>query len=234
MDTTPRRALPWYAPPMARSLGWYVPEQLILKITLLGSDPKIWRRVEVHSGLTLEDLHYVIQCVFDWDNAHLHQFIVTPEGKLTWKARNAAKYYTMPGQEIFIDEGRQFPADEQLVGRVFTPECKQILYEYDFGDSWEHLVKLEKRTPGGDPYHVPVCLAGENAAPRDDMGGIPGYYRFLEAFADENDEMHEDAVEWLGEDFDETRFDLDAVNKHLAHVFKPVPKKPRKPRKKSE
>jgi hypothetical protein len=37
-------------PRMAKRSGWYLPEQMILKITLLGSEPKIWRRVEVPAG----------------------------------------------------------------------------------------------------------------------------------------------------------------------------------------
>lgn len=220
---------------MARSLGWYFPEQLILKITLLGSDPKIWRRVEVHSGLTLHDLHYVIQSVFGWQNAHLYQFIVPAGGKLTREALSDGKRYTKtPSGDIFGDGEREFPADEQLVGRAFAPDCKQVLYEYDFGDSWEHLVQLEKRTPGGDPYHVPVCLAGENAAPRDDTGGIDYYCDLIAALRNENHEMHDEAVDWLGKDFDPARFDPGAANKELRRVFKPIPKKPRKPRKKSE
>ncbi len=60
------------------ALGWYVPKQLVLKIILAGSEPKIWRRIEVHSGLTLHDLHFVIQNVFDWENSHLYHFLVPP------------------------------------------------------------------------------------------------------------------------------------------------------------
>lgn len=217
---------------MARSLGWYFAEQLILKITLIGSDPKIWRRVEVHSGLTLDDLHYVIQCAFGWENAHLYQFHVPPGGKLTRKAmRDAVRYHVLPPDPFFDeDEKGELRADEQLVGRVFTDDCKQIVYEYDFGDSWEHLVKLEKRTKGGDQSHVPECLAGENAAPPEDSGGTWGYYDWVDALRDEKHEMHEDAVEWLGKDFDPSRFDIDAVNKRLKKVFKPLP--PKKPRRK--
>ena len=197
---------------------------------LAGSDPSIWRRVEVHSGLTLDDLHYVIQYAFAWTNSHLYQFLVPTGGKLTRPARRDAKrYHMMPHDPIFGSEGAEnCHADEALVGRVFTPECKQIVYEYDFGDSWEHLVKLEKRSPGGGQDHVPVCLAGENAAPLDDMGGIDGYYGFIAAVRDPAHEMHEDAVEWLGKDFDASRFDFDVVNKRLAAACKPAPKRPRK------
>lgn len=214
-------------------MGRYLAEQLVLKITLAGSDPKIWRRVEVHSGLTLHDLHYVIQCAFDWTNSHLYHFLVPPGGKLTRAAlRDAKRYHVLPPDQFFDDEQNDSPADEALVGRIFSPECKQIVYEYDFGDSWEHLVKLEKRTPGGDQDHVPRCLAGENAAPYDDMGGIAGYYEWVYAVRDPEHAMHEEAIESLGEQFDPARFDLDEANRRLAAAFKPVPKRPRKPRKK--
>ena len=219
---------------MAKRLGWYFPEQLVLKITLAQSEPAIWRRVEVHSGLTLDDLHYVIQYVFDWTNSHLYQFFVPPGGKLTQKAMREARCYQGAPEPMFGADEDIRPADEEMVGRVFTPQCKQIVYEYDFGDSWNHIVKLEKRTPGGDQDHVPQCLAGENAAPLDDTGGIYGYYEFLEALLDPEHERHEDAVEWLGKDFDPTRFDLDKINRRLAAAFKPMPKRPRKPRKKGE
>jgi hypothetical protein len=221
---------------MAKRLGRYFAEQLILKITLIGSDPEIWRRVEVHSGLTLDDLHYVIQDVFEWENDHLYHFLAPPGGKLTRRALAEAKQYDISPDDSFSifgeNEAKCFRTDEALVGNVLSAEQKQIIYEYDFGDSWEHLVKVEKRTPGGDQGFIPVCLAGENAAPYDDMGGIGRYYDWLEALRDKRHEMHEDAIDWLGKGFDPAKFDLEKANKRLKATFKPVPKKPKKPRKK--
>jgi len=218
---------------MAKAHGLYLPEQLTLKITLLGSEPEIWRRVEVHSGLTLHKLHMVIQCVFDWDDSHLYHFLAPPGGKLTRKAmRDAKRYLLQPPDSIFGLDELDHPADKALVGQVLSKDQKQIIYEYDFGDSWEHLIKVEKRSPGGDQAHIPVCLAGENAAPGDDMGGIYGYYRWLEALRNPKSDMHEEAADWLGEDFDPGRFDLEAVNQALNAAFRPAPKKARKPRRK--
>lgn len=203
---------------------------MILKITLVGSDPKIWRRVAVDSGLSLDDLNYVIQCVFNWDNAHLYQFLVTPGGKITRKAMREATRFTMMGPGPAFDDDDSLPADEAMTGRVFTPDCKQILYEYDFGDSWEHLVKLEKRSPGAGPDFMPVCLGGENEAPFEDMGGIYSYYRWIDALRDPDDEMHEEAEIWLGEGFDPAVFDLSVANERLTAAFRPPPKRPRKKR----
>jgi hypothetical protein len=217
---------------MVTSLGRYLPEQFIFKVSLLGSDPLIWRRVEVHSGMTLHELHYVMQCLFGWNCSHLYQFHVTPGGKLTNKAfREAELYdYRPPGIEADYET---HPAEKTILSHIFSADRKQIVYEYDFGDSWLHLVKLEKRTAGGEPGFIPVCLAGENAAPLDDMGGICGYYDYLEAMADETHERHEHAVEWMPEGFDPSVFDLKDVNRMLAGTFKPVKKRPARRRKKS-
>ena len=216
---------------MRKTLEWNVPQQFILKITLLSSEPEIWRRVEVYNGLTLHDLHDVIQCVFEWDDSHPYDFAVPPGGKLTQKALHEAKRYTLlPPGYINPDDDLERPADKTIIGQIFTPECKQIIYEYDFGDSWKHLVKLEKRTERGDPNHIPLCLAGENAGPVDDIGGIYGYYQRV----DDLENGDEEAIMWLGKNFDLTRFDLEAVNKRLQTAFKPVKKRPPKPRKDSD
>jgi hypothetical protein len=209
---------------MAKRLGRYSPELFILRISLAGSDPEIWRRVEVHSGMTLHELHHAIQCLFDWENAHLYQFHVTPGGKLTNNAMaDATRYHMMPEDPIFGDaQGAR--ADEKMIGSVFTDQCKTIVYEYDFGDSWHHLVKIEKRTPGGEQDFVPVCLAGENATPGEDIGGIDGYYFWLDALRDKKHDSHEEAIEFLGEDFDPRRFEIERINQELRRAFRPIPK----------
>lgn len=212
---------------MAKRLGWYLPQELTLKITLMGSEPPIWRRIAIDSGLALDELHDVIQAVFDWEDCHLHHYIVPPEGKLTQKAMGDATYYSkhpeMPGP-MGPDDG---PEDKTMVGHVLNKTCKHIIYEYDFGDGWNHLIKLEKVRDGA-PEKPAICLAGENAAPRDDMGGIHGYYMYLEEIQKGDSEEADWGREILGKNFDPAKFDLDAVNKRLAKLFRPVPKKPRK------
>jgi hypothetical protein len=163
-------------------------------------------------------------------------FLAPPGGELTRSAMaEATRYHVLPPDPVFDEEETAArPADQALVGNVLNPNQVQIVYEYVFGDSWDHLVRVEERSRGGDPAHVPTCLAGENAAPIDDMGGIGGYYQWLEALRNESDDMHEDALQWLGKDFDPTHFDLKAANKALAVTFKPAPRKPRKKRKKKD
>lgn len=79
---------------------------------------------------------------------------------------------------------------------------------------------------------MPQCLAGENAAPPEDVGGIWGYYDWVRALREANHESHEEAAEVLGDDFDPARFDLDLANRRLAQAFTPARKRRRKPKRK--
>ncbi|MFH1017390.1 MAG: plasmid pRiA4b ORF-3 family protein, partial [Pseudomonadota bacterium] len=92
----------------------------------------------------------------------------------------------------------------------------RLIYEYDFGDGWEHVIDVQKISEPSEGVEYPACLGGENACPPEDSGGVWGYYEKLEAVADPRHEFHEEYREWLGEDFDPDAFDLDAVNAALA------------------
>jgi hypothetical protein len=48
-------------------------------------------------------------------------------------------------------------------------EC--FLYEYDFGDLWQHQVRIEKRLEIETSWSYPVCVGGQWAGPPEDCGG---------------------------------------------------------------
>jgi hypothetical protein len=99
-----------------------------------------------------------------------------------------------------------------VMGRAGT----KAFYTYDFGDSWEHQIVIEKRLPAEPGRAYPSCLAGERHAPPEDCGGIPGYYNLLEAIRDPQHEQREELLEWLGDEFDPEAFSVDVVNRRLA------------------
>ena len=68
----------------------------------------------------------------------------------------------------------------------------------------------------------PRYIAGENPAPPEDCGGIPGFYAQLEAHAEPNHRDHEDAKEWFG-DFDPNRFDEQPIKNRPRPYRKPPP-----------
>jgi hypothetical protein len=163
-----------------------------IKINLLGSKPSIWRRVLVPSDFTLEELHWVIQAAMPWTNSHLHQFIDENE-----------KRYSDPRFQLedVADEKRTFVFD------LLRKPKDWVVYEYDFGDGWEHIVELEKVIEADAKQKLPACVAGKRAAPPDDCGGIGGYEHLLDVLKDPEHEEHDDMIEWLGGPFDPAAFD---------------------------
>jgi len=85
------------------------------------------------------------------------------------------------------------------------------LYEYDFGDSWEHEIRLEDIVPREKGIRYPRCIDGARACPPEDCGGPYGFERMLEVLADPNDEEHDEMWEWIGEGYDPARFEPGAV-----------------------
>jgi hypothetical protein len=92
----------------------------------------------------------------------------------------------------------------------------RVVYEYDFGDSWEHEVRLEKEVPMESGMQVPACLAGARACPPEDCGGICGYEDIVKMIKDPKFEpengTREELMEWLGGEYDPEAFNLKEVN----------------------
>ena len=204
------------------------PEALLavyqIKVTLRGSKPPIWRRLLVAGDSTLHDLHRAVQAAFGWGGYHLHQFTI-----------NGA-YFGVPPEDgesfgyVTLDEKKV-----QLAQVVPGPQRK-FRYEYDFGDSWEHDLLVEKVLPRDPSVHYPVCTAGRRATPPEDSGGIWSYSHKLEALAagpqDEaeaaGDEEEDDESlygDGLGSYWNPEAFNLEAINQRLADLR---PKKKRR------
>jgi Plasmid pRiA4b ORF-3-like protein len=186
---------------------WLPQDIYQLKVTLLGTRPPIWRRLQVPAALTLDVLHEVLQVAMGWDNSHLHEFRI--------------------GQKRF---GKPDPNDRLMglpaIGNERTTHLYLVLskvgakarYTYDFGDSWEHAVVVEKVLPPEPGVAYPICVAGKLHGPPEDCGGIPGYYNLLEAIRDPAHTDHEDMVDWVGGEFDPEAFSLNEVNHKLAPI----------------
>jgi hypothetical protein len=86
-----------------------------------------------------------------------------------------------------------------------------MVYEYDFGDGWEHGVVLEKVDVPQAGKKYPFVLKGKRACPPEDVGGVWGYYHFLEVMGNPDHLEHEDMAEWC-EGFDPDEFDINEIN----------------------
>jgi hypothetical protein len=170
-----------------------------LRITLRGIRPPIWRRLLVPSSIKLPLLHETLQVAMGWTDSHLHHFI------------QAGVRYGSPDP---YDAGVRNERDVRL-NALLSGEGEKLLYEYDFGDGWQHEIKLEKILPYETTQRLPLCLKGSRACPPEDCGGPYGYVRLLDVLADELDDEYAELRDWLPEDFDSEQFDLKAVNAAL-------------------
>ncbi|MDI6853866.1 MAG: plasmid pRiA4b ORF-3 family protein [Deltaproteobacteria bacterium] len=179
-----------------------------LKVTLKGSRPPIWRRLEVPGDITLAKLHKILQIAMGWTDTHLHSFKI------------GETHYEEPDPDIDPEFSPYDKKNEKKfkLQEVAGREKMKFLYEYDFGDGWEHEILVEKILPMTDETRHPVCLKGAKACPPEDIGGIWGYYKFLEIMQNPEHPEHENMMEWVGGHFDPDEFDLDEINKLLKKI----------------
>jgi Plasmid pRiA4b ORF-3-like protein len=174
-----------------------------IKVTLKESKPPIWRRIQVTSATTLAQLHQIVQCVMGWEGYHLYRFEV-----------GGMEY----GDPRMLEEMEGEDARRVALETLVQGEKAKFLYEYDFGDSWDHELRIEKVLPYEAGKRYPVCLTGKRACPPEDCGGIWGYASFLDTIQDPQHPEHEEMLEWVGGEFDPEAFDLDEVNRALQHL----------------
>ena len=174
-----------------------------LKLEMLEVEPLIWRRLLVPGSITLAQLHEVIQTAMGWTNSHLHEFVVGEHS------------YSDP--EFEIDEAR---SEYSYHLATLAPGVRNtITYLYDFGDGWEHQIRVERIIEDDTRYPGrPVCLAGARNCPPEDCGGPGGYQNFLKAIGNKKHKEHKELIEWIGGSFDPEHFDLDEVNDLLRQI----------------
>jgi hypothetical protein len=127
-----------------------------LKINLTRIQPPVWRRVRMPATATLDELHRVIQIVFDWDDDHMHMFTV--DGR-----RYADPFF---GLEETADELRA------RLGKLAPSLGAALTYVYDLGDAWEHRIVVERIIETDEPETSAVCVGGRGDAPEEDW--FPG------------------------------------------------------------
>ena len=180
------------------------PHLLQLKIELAGIKPLIWRRVVLPETITLPKLHQVIQIVMGWQDCHLHEFEI------------AGERYGIPDPDYDFGEPVRNEQRVRLAAALGT--ARSFRYIYDFGDDWEHRIKVERRLPPDPVFDIALCIDGANAAPPDDVGGTYGYAAFIEAITQPDHPEHQQMLEWFGAPFDPTAFDLSATDLPLTRI----------------
>ncbi|MDR1174125.1 MAG: plasmid pRiA4b ORF-3 family protein [Treponema sp.] len=184
----------------------------VLRVSIKGTTPSIWRELSVPADCTLGDLHEILQIAFGWGNDHMHSFTV-----------NSVQYGMM---DMDFDYGDDMADEDSVCLYDLNLRAKRkFSYLYDFGDSWEHEIRVSKIIPPEDEKRDvtrPRCLGGQRAGPLEDSGGVWGYQSMLEILKDPNREEYEETHEWTG-DFDPEYFSPEEINARLEQAFKPRP-----------
>jgi Plasmid pRiA4b ORF-3-like protein len=194
-----------------------------VRVDLKGTKPPLWRRLELSSDLFLDQLHEVLQAAFGWTDTHLHQFGSGPE----YYSRET-EYYLCPYQVEEAETG--IPEEDVRLDEVLDAPGDKLFYLYDFGDGWEHVIKLETVTARAWDRGTPaVCVDGRRDVPPEDCGGVGGFELISAAIDPANSDHDEAVAEFAGmygdgvnlRDFDPTPFNLNAINEALAVLAAP-------------
>ena len=185
------------------------PKPVALRIELQKVTPLVWRRILVSSHWTLASLHQYLQWVMGWTDTHAHEFRVG-SGKVApaWWIEELAQGTDTRG---WRDERRVSVA--AVVAEL--GEHGEFEYHYDMGDGWCHRIVVDSLPPSRAllALPLPLCLAGENACPPENVGGPFGYADFLKILADPKHREYADRVRWIGGVFDPAGFDLNRINR---------------------
>lgn len=176
-------------------------------IVLSGTDPLVWRRIQVPERYSFWDLHVAIQDAMGWLDYHLHEF------RLLDAAEQKVASIGTPNDEDPEDRP-VIPGWDVPLSRFFERRAwhsPPAMYAYDFGDDWQHAVVHEGMERADDSLAYPRCVAGAQRCPPEDCGGVHGYAEFLKAVSDRRHPDHHSAREWAGGHYDPEAFDPDAI-----------------------
>ena len=179
---------------------------LQLKISITETNPLIWRRVLVDGSVTFLELHCIIQLAMGWNNSHLFEFM------------DEETIIALPYDDLADRREAHIDASVMCLDNLFIIEEQKMKYIYDFGDYWEHEIILEKALPKEKGKKYPICIAGEMNCPREDSGGIQGFYEMLKVLEDKNHDEHKEVAKWLGKNYNPSSFDIEKINKQLKKV----------------
>ena len=210
--------------------------------------PKIWRRFEVVSNITIARLGYILMTLFEMQAHHLFCFDLpfsenyrihmadqySPEEieKLTrafFTKNPVCRNFRLELKNEYIESSPDSAdAAEALLKNMLNLIGEQIDFTYDFGDNWEVVVNLEKMfsddtTQASD---FPRVLEGAGFGIIEDCGGVPGLGELAAAYKKKSGKAYKVYSEWLGmTDLDLVSFDLDDMNfrlKKLPRIFRDI------------
>ena len=127
------------------------------------------------------------------------------------------KHYGVPDPE-FTDPGWEVLDERKYRLNQLLAEGDSCNYLYDFGDSWQHVIAVERIEPTDITGSWCEVLDGARACPPEDSGGVPGYLQLLEAIQQSDTEAGRESQAWAGRHFDPELFDCQADNAAVQRI----------------
>jgi len=164
-----------------------------LRVKLVNVEPIVLRQIEVPLNIRLDRLHLVLQAAMGWTNSHLYEI----------RARDVG--WGMPDPDDDFADGPLDARKARLVDVLEDTGARSLTYLYDFGDGWEHSVRIERLSDAVPGVAYPRLVEAVGRCPPEDVGGPWGYRNLLDALADPNHKEHAEKLEWVGEQFDPSK-----------------------------
>ncbi len=120
------------------------------------------RRLEIPVDLRLDRLHLILQAAMGWTNTHLYEFRIRDIG------------WGIPDPEWDFGSGPLDGRKSTLLKVVDGTGVKTFKYLYDFGDGWEHPIRIERIAPADPDVAYPILIDAVGRCPPEDVGGPPG------------------------------------------------------------
>ena len=128
-----------------------------LSITLQYVEPRVARLMDVPLDTYLDNLHLYIQAAMGWGNDHAWGFDARRYGQGAHR-----------GPEEWDEQ-----LDETLLDVIaFLKGKREFTYVYDYGDRWEHRIRIGTIQPARDDRRYPYLVSGTGHCPLEDSGGV--------------------------------------------------------------
>lgn len=206
--------------------------------------PKVWRRFQVSSNVTMARLGYILMTLFEMQASHLFRIEVpTRENlRMSLRSRLSDEEYN----RLFVDDSlnefeensifevitedtylnrdeddKVHDASKHILKHTITSPHSKLSLIYDFGDNWNIDVTLERvfRDDNLPGRLLPRVLEGEGFGIIEDCGGTLGLTNLVKAFKKKRGKAYNQYREWLGyNDFNLETFDIDDMNYRLLKV----------------
>jgi len=176
-----------------------------LHLSVVGTEPRVWRLLLVRESMWLSRLHDSIQIAFDWFDYQTHAFVFDD-----LRFGNPLKR-----DELNIEDDRDVAlTDLDLEHRA------RFSYGYHFGEGWQVEVRVDKPVALEKGLRYPHCAGGERAGPPEDCGGLEAFHDMLACLKETDTDLGREWRDWIGPDYDPAACDFAKINEGLRRLGK--------------